>query len=317
VGDALERLGIVVEPERAGWVGRCPAHDDRKPSWHVRDQEGHPRNGLHHCWSCGFGGNLAQLAAHVLKVDLAAAREWLRGEVGDEVAPPPVPMPPSVGLEPVPWGAGFDPPKGVLHAGEFDRWKSVPRAYAEARGLDAEQVGEWGIGYAVDGRLAGRIVIPVLAHGGRWASYMARDFTGSPTAPRYLYPRGEERPDLGVIFGECWWPVHSERDVVVVGEGALKALAVDRAWRDRGERPVAAIGGAQPSAVHVAKLASFRTILILEDPNEAGRKAAGALEASMQSAARRVARVTFPEGKDADTMPRQWLRDALDRAVAR
>ena len=49
--------------KRAGkneWIGCCPAHDDKKPSWGCNEL-----TGLHKCHSCGFRGNAVILAKHL------------------------------------------------------------------------------------------------------------------------------------------------------------------------------------------------------------------------------------------------------------
>ena len=44
-----------VRLRRAGknWVGLCPFHDDKKPSFHVE-----PQRGIFKCFACGKGGNV-------------------------------------------------------------------------------------------------------------------------------------------------------------------------------------------------------------------------------------------------------------------
>ncbi len=46
---------IALERRGSGYVGLCPAHDDKSPSLAVSTKYG----GIFKCFSCGFGGNLA------------------------------------------------------------------------------------------------------------------------------------------------------------------------------------------------------------------------------------------------------------------
>ncbi len=43
---------VVLRRQGKGWVGLCPFHDDRKPSFYVN-----PQKQLYHCFSCGAGGD--------------------------------------------------------------------------------------------------------------------------------------------------------------------------------------------------------------------------------------------------------------------
>lgn len=79
VRTALARLGMGTYEERDGelWA-RCPGHiertgaEDRSPSWSVNVE-----TGMHHCFSCGFGGTLPMLVSTVLHVNYVQAEGWL------------------------------------------------------------------------------------------------------------------------------------------------------------------------------------------------------------------------------------------------
>ena len=58
-------------------VAKCPAHDDRHPSWSLN-----LKTGVHHCFSCGFSGNLAFLAMHMLNLSYPEAVIWCNERVG-------------------------------------------------------------------------------------------------------------------------------------------------------------------------------------------------------------------------------------------
>lgn len=84
----LSSLGIEVLDERGDELtAECPAHlrrvgrRDENPSWSLNAE-----SGLHHCFSCGFRGNVSQLVAHQRGVSLDEAREWLSRREVDLVA---------------------------------------------------------------------------------------------------------------------------------------------------------------------------------------------------------------------------------------
>lgn len=75
---ALHRLGLEVqELGGEGWR-RCPGHyartghEDSSPSWSINLS-----TGLHHCFSCGYGGNLEHLVSGILRIDHRGAEAWL------------------------------------------------------------------------------------------------------------------------------------------------------------------------------------------------------------------------------------------------
>jgi len=186
----------------------------------------------------------------------------------------------------------------------LEKWPAPARRYLEKRGIPAWQVMRWGLGYAAQGRLAGRIVIPVRDEHGRPRNYMARSFCGGE--PKYLTPKAEERADLGTLFGVLGWEEAGR--TVYVTEGAFNALAFERALATPGSDHVAiaAVGGASDlQAEHAALLSRFAIVVLASDSDEAGDNLAGRLGYAL---GRHVAigRLRLP--RDADEMRFEELR---------
>jgi hypothetical protein len=286
-------------------VARCPSglHPDRTESWAIR-HDGGERNGLHLCRSCGWSGDAYSLAQHVLGVSFPVAKAWVEehataeeeqpaaARVGRPVGPPFLPLPLEVVLAPL------------------EQWPTPARRYAqERRGIEAWQVDRWGLGHASGGRLDGRIVLPIRDRRGRVASYTARAYAGQPV--RYLTPREEEHADASVLFGEehAWDAEHEGAGVVVV-EGALNALAVERAC----EGPVLALGGSRVEPSTLGKLSRFRFVVVATDADVAGDKAAAEILSALSSYVP-VARCRLPEGTDPANAPRELLETELSKAI--
>jgi DNA primase len=72
---ALGKLGIdyTVRGEEA--IACCPAHDDRSPSWSIN-----LTTGMHHCFSCGFGGGFARLVSQVRGTSYHDSKLWVTRE---------------------------------------------------------------------------------------------------------------------------------------------------------------------------------------------------------------------------------------------
>lgn len=263
VGAVLAELGIPARKKGEDeWFAKCPSHSpDRNPSWSIIDDPSSPKHGLHQCRSCGFRGTLALLVMHVRGFAAwGSAYELLERFPAASRALPRVRV---AQVE----HRGFRAPSEVIWE-PLSKWGSSAKRYAVQRGLTEQQVARWGIGYAVDGRLAGRIVFPVHDAAGRLCSYQARLIPGLGDGPRYLTPREEDRPDQDAVLGERYWRAGDRRSMrVVVWEGAIKGLAFERAVP--GEA-FADLGGSKIRAAHAGKLAGFGEVVIASDGDRAG-----------------------------------------------
>lgn len=321
VEDVLRGLGIEFDPRpRQGWLfANCPYHEERTPSWRIRITS--KRYGQHHCFGCKAGGTLAGLVRHVRKIGEFEALLWLETLGTDEAFAEELPAETFFEMEPrVLGGRALSMPLEVIQA-PLEGWVTPAREYVRARGVTDEQTGKWALGYAVDGKLDGRIVIPVYRRGPRGqrelCSYMARDYVDRGARKRYLYPSTDEGVNLDVMFGEEFWPAGSQRDAVAVTEGAFNALAVER---EMPLLPFGALGGSGIIPAHVLKLTTFKRILLLTDDDPAGDKAATALYSMLSRQAVKVVRIMLPNGEDANEVERRQrglLREALCEGIAR
>ena len=314
----LGRLGISVAEEKRGelWA-RCPnsSHESESTdNWSIN-----AKHGRHRCFSCGFGGSLSGLVAGVLGFSdewdggSTQAAEWLASEAEAE---PKRELPPSFEVESRVGAVRlFRLPEGVEVA-PLANWPDPPRRYVlEERAIPAEQAERWGFGYAAGGRLSGRIVIVVRDSYGAAANYMARSFLGGGKK-KYLFPSKEEGADFDAIFGEEHWPAQrADRGTVLVAEGALKALALERV----SGLPVAALGGSRVRPLHAMKLSTFERVVYVRDSGDAGTEAWLDVRASLGRHVQ-VSCVSLPEGEDADSLAkknRAMLEEILAPHLAR
>lgn len=306
----LRALGIAYEPVEGSDTelrALCPFHHDTKPSWGI--QKAGESAELHYCFSCKEGGNLLKLAMHVRGVGSFEADLWLLDVAGAGQPEEEVFAPALVQVESRKSKIGrpaFRMPDGFLPA-PLSRWATKAREQMERRGIDEAQAKRWGMGYALDGKLRGRIVFPVRDGRGHLASYQARDFTGADDRPRYLTPSlKRERPNLDAMLGEHLW---RDRGRVVVVEGGFKALAVERA----GEANVAALGGSDLRDAVVRKLMRFSEVVVMTDPDAPGDKVASEMIVAIGEMTRacRVRRVRLEEGEEPDEVEESYLRRRL------
>ena len=73
-GDIVAVISARTPLRKAGarYVGRCPFHDERTPSFSVN-----PADKLYYCFGCGAKGDLITFVRETEQLDFAGAVEWL------------------------------------------------------------------------------------------------------------------------------------------------------------------------------------------------------------------------------------------------
>lgn len=303
----LKRLNIDAKRRGSKWQGSCPnpEHNDRSPSWFIRDEPGTERHGYHRCSACGFAGGMIGLVMLVQGCDGRTAHSWIGGD-SDAVIKP-IPKAVNVSVMPTSFHE-FVLPEGVQFTG-VENWPVHARAYAEKRNI-TNQVERWGIGYAVVGILEGRVVIPYRDIHGVPRGYTSRTYIDSRR--RYKEPSENECANRSAMFGEQHWlHEYTDDETVIVTEGALNALAVERALSGERYYPaVAATAGSSLRPAHAVKLSKFSNVICLTDPDRPGDKMAHELH---QALARHCEfrRLRLAVGTDPDSIPKEILRKAL------
>lgn len=300
----LERLGIQARRRAREWEAICPnpEHKDRSPSWRIRDEPGATRHGMHHCWPCGFGGTVVDLVQKVLGIEnWRDAKAWI-----EQAAPVEQKVVESVEVRVRPASLRYRLPETVKVV-PFASWPGPARAYAASRGIDAAQAERWGVGYAVEGRLRGRLVFVLRDARGRPQGYSARTFVGDEK--RFLEPEEHEGANPSAMFGEQFWPPVGERKdaPVFLFEGAIKALAAERALPGIF---VAATTGSEERPMHVTKLATFGSQCLVGDDDAAGARLSTTYATKLARHGR-PERLVLPRGMDADELPTEELRAIL------
>ncbi len=302
----LDTLGI--RSRRIGnevWAA-CPHPDhpnDREfSSWSLN-----VHSGVHYCFGCQFGGNAQKLVEVCYDITPQGAWSWLeRNGFGDTVW-----VPTQIEVQLQTWSPKFSPPP--FRTGDVTTWPKPVRDYVvQNRQLTPGQVAAWRVGYSIDGRLAGRIVIPVHDEYGAVVNYHARAFGGRE--PKYLYPSEAEHAEKDAMLGVQFWapPQLRSKTSVVVTEGGFDALACERS----GARYVAAIGGSGSTltANQAARLATWGRVVIATDNDHAGNRVYSMLK-SMLARYTEVTRVELPEGFDCNKLPPEHLGRLLHSAM--
>lgn len=286
----LRHLGILAESTRGGWRALCPSpgHVDHEPSWRIVDRAGHRGHGSHHCFSCKFGGGPWELAAAVWGIPIADAGARIRA-LGIDGGRLPAAKSVKLRVELPGERRVFGLPRGVVIPGAGGRWYPGALAYLESRGVTRWQCDRWGFGYALHGRLRGRVVMPVHTQGAL-RTFSARAW--DPGAGQ-RYDSGREvdgAQPRRAVWGEPLWD--RSLGAVTVAEGVFSALALERA----GFPNVSALLGSQVTTERARVLTGWYHYVVVTDPDSAGDAVARWL--SVESRRAQVSRVRLSVSPD-------------------
>lgn len=143
--DLVDLIGHHVQLKKAGanFVGLCPFHSEKSPSFSVSDSKN-----FYHCFGCGKHGDAAQFLMDYAGLDFREAVTELAGRLGRAL-----PLDSSPQASPAP---ALTPMRERLAvAYRFFRQSlkhaEAPKAYLKSRGVVAETLKRFAIGYAPDG----------------------------------------------------------------------------------------------------------------------------------------------------------------------
>lgn len=272
----IESLGIKVASKRGNraW-SHCPFHSSEQPTTFFIRLSG-PRAGQNFCFSCKHGGALPELVMHVRGCDYSTAKAFI-SSIGHGFQPPRakvavVARPPKIGR------SRFKLPNEVIFD-KLEYWVTQAREYTKSRGITQKDVFDFRIGYAIDGPLSCRIVLPWISTTQQIVGYSARTFVDDE--PRYKTPKESDNADFGTMVGEHLWPESKQRGILIVTEGGFNALAVKRVLPEDANIAIGAMGGSEINPTHIIKMATFGLVIVMTDADDAGDKSASVIQSSL------------------------------------
>jgi DNA primase len=303
---ALESLAKSANGDRLS--GACPIHGGTNKT-HFRVSV------LKNCWNCfgpcQGGGNIIDFVAKKEDVPFRDAalliQEWFMDETAEEPAPPArnrIASAEQTTVQEEPFRRGGDllseeHSASAEESGEnpvlsFELAKlDQSHPYLKERGLSAETIATFGLGYCAKGVLRGHVAIPIHNRDGGIVGYAGR-FPGTPPKGqgKYKLPKGFKK-SLEVF--NLHRAALSEQDApLVVVEGFFDCFALHQAGY---ERVVALMGSSlsDDQEQAIIETVSKESVIVFFDNNEAGRK--GAAEAVWRLAQQTFVRVVLAEGE--------------------
>lgn len=205
--------------------------------------------------------------------------------------------------------AAMEPPDGFELLYEEPGWSShalrAARRYMRGRGFDDDLGFDAKIGAVVEGRLSGRVVVPIFADDGEtWFGWSARAYFKNPFL-KVLYPKGMQRQSL--IYNHAALLAPDNGIPVIVTEAVFDALSV---WPDG----VACLG--KPTMQQFEALIASRRPVVMALDGDAHREAeAWAIRLRFEGV--KAGSVHIPPTLDPNTVPRAALVRAACRAAER
>jgi hypothetical protein len=325
ISAVLQRLEIDVRKTvgREIWAP-CPLHSieglpERTPSFRIRNDPDSEKHGFYQCFGSCQGdrrsGSVFKLVQLLLELENRSdARRWISGEElqREREQPSRIVIEESI---PKVVKRGVVQPIGVSVL-PVAKWPQMAREYlTNARGIPVEQAEKWGVGFGKFGRYAHRIYFPAFNRQGQLLNFTTRTYVDA--VPKFKEPHEHSGAEKSAVFGEVFWPDNDKRDVIVVLESAINALAAER---EVPEFQRGSIFGSEVLPGHFLRFGTFKTALVASDPDPAGDKFFDAMYRGLARHAR-VERVQIPDGTDAADLAkespgilRQRILDAARRA---
>lgn len=339
--DLVALIGAKVVLKKAGkeFTARCPFHEESSPSFTVS-----PVKGFYHCFGCGAHGTALKWLMETENMEFREAADFLARRVGLTL---PADQPGERGQRQ--GGETAQLLAACSRAAEFFREQLTgeldAQEYLLHRGITAETVARYGIGYAPSDwhglrnalksfprtvlvragllsqadnghtydKFRSRIMFPihdrrgrVIAFGGRAiATGASPKYLNSPETP--LFQKGRELYGLFHVAQE--YPTGVPELIVVEGYTDVAALA------QSGITNAVGTLGTAVTAEHVAAIFNAtEDVLFCFDGDNAGRRAAWrALEAVLPSMidGRQASFLFLPEGHDPDSLVQAEGADAF------
>jgi len=339
--DVVETIGRIVQLKRTGksWVGLCPFHKEKTPSFHVYEDSGN-----YMCFGCLAKGDIITFYMNYYHHDFKDACERLCNENAIEFS----------------WGGSYakDKTKDILYdvnllAGKvyYDAIKTEGNPaleYMLGRGLDKRTISRFRIGWADDsgrmlaGRLEddekmqkaaaevgliyknsgryrdmfiGRVIFPIVNTRDNVIGFGGRDIKGESKA-KYInsayssiYVKGTALYGLNITQGSI-----REQKFAIVVEGYMDLVMLHM----HGVTNVCAPLGTAFTKQQAELLAKYtKSVVLAFDSDGAGQKAALASMDILAEAGLKVRVLVLEGAKDPDEYIRVFGKERFDDAVRR
>lgn len=344
--DIVELIGEYVDLRKQGnrFVGRCPFHSDRTPSFHVT-----PENGLFYCFGCGTGGDLFSFVMKADHSDFPQAVEKLARRAGISLAQERALSPSQRNKL-----SELDRLRDINREAALYYFKCLrgpmgeaAREYLAARQVNSQCQQVFALGYApgkvnsLQSHLAGksisqaemieagllvkredgslrerfrnRLMFPITDNRGRVVGFGGRLLAEGQ--PKYLNsPETKIFRKKGLLYGlHLASPSLRERKTAILVEGYLDVIAL---YQYGFANAVASLGTAF-TPEHGSLLKRYvQEVILLFDNDEAGIRATDRAIEIFRNQGLKVKIIILPKGQDPDDFLQAQGKEAFDTVLA-
>lgn len=333
----LRRRGV-------NWVGRCPFHAERTPSFHVN-----PVRNIFKCFGCGKGGDAVTFLMEHEGFTYPEALRWLARKYRidiQEVERSPEELAAQQQAESLFIVNDFAARHFQEQMLNTDEGKSVALSYFRQRGLTEETIQTFGLGYAPDQRdlllqrarqashdvgmlqkvglvsadgtrdfFRARVIFPIHSLSGKVAAFAGRTLSSDKNIPKYINsPESEIYSKSKTLYGmyQAKKAIRKKDECILV-EGYMDVISLFQAGI---ENVVASSGTSLTEGQLQLIRRNTSNLTILYDGDPAGIQAAlrGLDLALAQDLNVRV--VLLPQGEDPDSYVQRIGASAFEQYVA-
>lgn len=337
--DIVQLIGGYVPLKKAGryYKGLCPFHTERTPSFHVN-----PERQTYHCFGCGAGGTAINFVMVTEKLEFPEAVRFLAKRLGITVETEQASGKNQAlysvceqvcqffeqQLPKTPAAAAYVEQRG-LSAETVRRFRlgfapagNILRGQAKRRGWSEELLVQAGLLRAVEGRGAGseglvdwfhgRLMFPIFSLSGKVVGFGGRVLDNSE--PKYLNsPETAIFRKGDVLYGIFQAKGYIREQIPIMVEGNFDMLSLVNAGINN---VVAPLGTAfTPGQAQLLRRYNSR-ITVCFDGDNAGRKAARRVIETLLAAGIEPQVAVLPDGTDPDSYVRQFGKEKLIELLA-
>lgn len=335
-----------VRLRRAGknWLGLCPFHDDKKPSFNVE-----PVRGIYKCFACGKGGNVFTFLMELNGWTFPETIRSLAQNLGIEI--------PEDKRDQQQYSENERLASAVADAGRFfyQTLRSdgglAAQAYFKKRGITDETILRFGLGYSPDDweslfkrlsdsgytaqelersglvikregrpgwydRFRGRAMFPIFTATGRVVGFGARRMKEDPDQPKYINsPESPIYQKSRVLYGlfQAKEAIRKQGMALMV-EGYVDVISLHQA----GVQTAIATCGTAIAQEHADLISRYcgRVVLVF-DSDQAGQNATErGIDVLLQKGID-VSVLRLPDGEDPDTFVQKFGQKEFESRVER
>ena len=340
--DVFRQFTPSLKRKGKGWWACCPFHNEKTPSLHIVEDKGY-----YHCFGCGAHGGAIDLVQHMRGGTFVEAVEYLAETSGVTLQYEKSTTPPAVRDKYEKGYAALDKAKKLF----VSQLNGKSLEYCDGRGLTAETVQEFGVGFAKDGwdatmnelisdtvdipslldtgligqsdsgkhydRFRGRLMFPIENERGQVVGFGGRILEKNDNAAKYLNsPETDFFHKSKMLYNLNRAREHvRQQGYMLVVEGYMDAIAL---WQAGIKTAVAPMGTAlTEDQVHLLWRYTDTPFICL-DGDEAGQRAAyrsAMMVLPHLKPGKSLKFITMPEGHDPDSFVAEQGAHAFKKLV--